>query len=180
MADVSGLLSVTVQEYVPRSIDHVGNSYEHIRRLDTDFHFDVHHVVDGQKLPLRAAWHVDTHLHTATPSDSVHPRFHFQVGGERLDDIDELIRGVFVPETPRMPCAPMDALLAIDFIVSHYCGSIWSMLRDLVPAYTQLRQAPMRRYWVPYYRTLSDGLAGLDGTPDGGAARLLSPSVFAA
>jgi hypothetical protein len=179
MDQVSGSLTVTVEEYVPQDLDEVGAGFAHLRRLDTDFHFDAELVVDGVSQIVRAAWHLDTHLYVGTESDAAHPRFHFQVGGESLDDLDSAIRGVFVPEAPRLPCAPLDGILAIDFILSHYCGRDWQALRDLDPSYVYLRKAPMRRYWQPYYQALSEGIAQLDDDPSGGAASVLVPSVFA-
>ncbi len=177
MENVTAFLSVTVHEYVPPDLESVRKSYSLLRRLDTDFYFDAYHEIDGTRQPLRAAWHVDTHLHTSTASASAHPRFHFQVGGERFDEYDELIRGVFVPETPRLPCAPMDAPLALDFILAHYCGSIWDVLCGVEARYVRLRQTPMQRYWAPYFRTLSDSITDLDHDPTGGAAKVLNPSV---
>lgn len=179
MDAVSGSLTVSVQEYLPDDVEAVGAGFALLRRLDTDFHFDAELMVDGVPQPLRAAWHIDTHLHVDTLSDAVHPRFHFQVGGERLDEFDASIRGVFVPEAPRLPSAPLDGILAIDFILSHYCGRDWQALRDLDPSYAYLRKAPMRRYWQPYYQALSDGIARLDDDPTGGAAGVLVPSIFA-
>ncbi len=180
MDNVSGLLTVKVEEYVPADMNAVGSGFPLLRKLDTDFHYDAQLLVAGDPHVIRAAWHLDTHLYTDTNSDSVHPRFHFQVGGERLDDMDHLIRGVFVPETPRMPVAPLDGVLAIDFVLSHYCGSAWGVLRDMDATYKQLRKAPMQRYWGPYFRILSDGIAALDEAPDGGAANVLIPNIFAA
>jgi hypothetical protein len=179
MAGVSGILSVKVEEYVPDQQADVGNSYQLLRYLETDFYLDAYHVVDGVQLPLRAAWHIDTHLYTATQGHSVHPRFHFQVGGKRLAEIDATIRGVFLPETPRIPCAPLDAILAVDFVLAHYCGKAWRELKDLEPQYTRIRKNPMQRYWLPYFRTLADGIGELDTVPSGGLACSLIPNIFA-
>ena len=107
------------------TLEQVGSGYPLLRRLDTDFYFDAVLEADDGFHSMRSAWHLDTHLHTATDSDSIHPRFHFQVGGDRLDYVDHLIRGVFMPETPRMPAAPLDGILAIDFVLAHYCGADW-------------------------------------------------------
>lgn len=179
MDGVSGTLTVQVEEYVPIAIEEIGASYNLLRRLDTDFTFDAQLTVDGETHVVRSAWHLDTHLYTDTPSHSVHPRFHFQIGGERMDDLDHLIRGVFLPETPRVPCAPLDGVLAVDFVLSHYCGTDWAMLRDLDAGYNFLRKLPMQRYWQPYYQAISTGIAALDDVPDGGAANVLVPNIFA-
>jgi hypothetical protein len=179
MENVSGLLTVTVQEYVPDDPDTLGKSFSLLRKLDTDFHFEAALSVEGDLHPLRAAWHVDTHLYTGQPTRAVHPRFHFQVGGEKLDDVDLLIRGVFMPEAPRVPCAPLDGLLAVDFVLSHYCGESWDTLRDMETRYRHLRKGPLQRYWRPYFQKLSDGIAALDDEPGGGEANMLIPNIFA-
>jgi hypothetical protein len=174
-----GILSVIVEEYVPEDEGAVGNSYSLLRQAYVDFHVDVFHTVDNVECMLRAAWHIDTHLHGTTRTHGVHPRFHFQVGGEHLEDIDANIRGVLMPETPRMPCAPLDAILAIDFVLAHYCGDQWALLKDLVPSYLRLRKTPMQRYWSPYFRTLAEGIDNLDAIPNGGTACVLIPNIFA-
>ncbi|MER8499453.1 MULTISPECIES: hypothetical protein [unclassified Mesorhizobium] len=179
MDSVSGSLTVTVQEYVPATPDEVGSGFPLLRKLDTDFFFDAQLVVDGSPQAIRSAWHLDTHLYVETVSDSVHPRFHFQMGGERLDHFDHLIRGVFVPEAPRMPAAPLDGVLAIDFVLAHYCGSDWSELREIDATYRDLRVAPIRRYWGPYFKAISDGIANMNEQPDGGTAKVLIPNIFA-
>lgn len=179
MTNAVGTLCVTVHEYLPDSSESVGNSFGLLRRLDADFFFDGYQELDGVQQVLRQAWHIDTHLHTGSVTHSVHPRFHFQVGGDRLDDVDADIRGVFMPETPRLPCAPLDAILAVDFVLSHYCGSDWGVLRDIEPRYGRLRRNPMQRYWSPYFRIIADGIDGLETDPSGGSASALHPSVCA-
>lgn len=177
MEDARGFLSIAVEEYIPSSEIEVGDSYKLLRRLDVDFHLDAYQIVNGTSLSLRSAWHIDTHLHAQTRD--AHPRFHFQVGGEKFDAIDNRIRGVLLPETPRTPCAPLDAILAVDFVLSHYCGIVWQTLRELEPNYVRARQAPMERYWLPYYRAIANGLDQLATDPTGGSAVALNPSIFA-
>ena len=173
----SGILSVRVEEYVPQESALVGESFGHIRRLDTDFFVDVHHEIEGARLPLRSAWHIDTHRYIGEATHNVHPRFHFQSGGHRLEEIDASIRAVFIPEAPRLPCAPLDGILALDFVLAHYCGESWTLLHDLEPRYGRLRTAPMQRYWGPYFRTLSQGIVDLGAAPGGGAAAQLIPNI---
>jgi hypothetical protein len=143
-------LCVTVEEYVPREADEVGRSFALARRVAVDFYFDsVVDLQDGGVQDLRTAWHIDTHVHLE--SRDVHPRFHFQFGGDRLDGIDESIRAILVPEAPRLPMAPMDAVLAVDFVLSHYFGALWKTLRDSNPQYRRLVHAATLRYWTEYF-----------------------------
>lgn len=177
MEDVSGTLQVTVQEYLPDAASAIGAGFPHIRRLDADFHFDAVLDVDGTRHPLRAAWHVDTHMHPEGGSHAVHPRFHFQVGGKKLEDVDDAIRGVFLPDAPRLACAPLDGPLAVDFVLSQYCGEHWMLLRNEEPQYGRLRRQPMRRYWEPYHASIAAAIADIETVWDGGEATLLLPNI---
>jgi hypothetical protein len=140
-----------------------------------DFHLDAYHEISGEMLLLRAAWHLDTHVYSNPSDHGVHPRFHFHVGGDRLAEIDAEIRGVLMPEAPRFPCAPLDAILAVDFVLAHYCGKKWS---EFEPSYLRLRKNPLQRYWLPYFRTIAESIDKLDSDPGGGAACLLLPNIL--
>lgn len=172
-----GVLSVDVQEYVPEATDAVGRSFEHLRVLEASFRCDADAVFDDDIHSLRSTWHVDTHLHAGTPSDSVHPRFHFQVGGEELDGVDTTIRGTLMLEAPRPAVAPLDGVLAIDFVLSHYCGGVWDMLRTLEASYNRIRGPSMARYWGPYFRLIADALEGAGTVTNDSPAGLLIPNL---
>lgn len=175
--NMTGILSVTVQEYVPESCEHVGDSFAQLRNLSVDFRCDAIIEIDGTDHSLRSAWHIDTHLFTDTHSALVHPRFHYQVGGEGLDDLDHHIRGVLMPEAPRMACAPFDGVLAVDLILSQYCGSMWDDLRVMESRYGRLRQPAMDRYWAPYYSLIAQALGAGQPVPLGSDAGVLMPNL---
>jgi len=172
-----GILSVEVEEYLPEEIGAVGDSFDHIRRLDARFRCDTQAILEGSAHQLRAAWHVDTHLHTAEASSAVHPRFHFQSGGTEMAEVDHAIRGALLLEAPRPALAPLDGILAIDFVLSHYHGPIWEDLRLMDPRYARLRAPSMRRYWGPYFRLLAEALEGEDAVEQGSRAAHLLPNL---
>lgn len=172
-----GVLSVDVQEYVPETADTVGSSFAHLRVLEASFRCDADAIFDDDIHSLRSTWHVDTHLHAGTPSASVHPRFHFQVGGEELDGVDAVIRGALMLEAPRPAVAPLDGVLAIDFVLSHYCGGVWDKLRTLETSYDRIRAPSMARYWSPYFRLIADALESEDQVAHDSAAGLLIPNL---
>lgn len=159
---LTAVLSVTVQEYVPTIADEQSDSYGLLRNVTADFQCDALIDIDSEVHELRSAWHIDTHLYLGTQSAGVHPRFHFQVGGEGMEDFDDRIRGVFLPEAPRMACAPVDGILAVDFVLSHYCGAMWEDLRLMEARYGRLRAPAMNRYWGPYYRLIAGALDGVE------------------
>ena len=143
-------LCVTVEEYVPTSAGEVGQSFALARKLAIDFYFDsIVELQEGGIHELRAAWHVDTHVYEQ--GRELHPRFHFQFGGDRLDAIDGDIRAILIPESPRLATVPMDAILAVDFVLSHYFGTLWQQLRESEPRYRRLIRAASTRYWSEYF-----------------------------
>lgn len=173
-----GVLSVDVEEYLPDGPQTVGESFGHLRRLDVKFRCDAEALIGDETHRLRAAWHVDTHLHTETPSGAVHPRFHFQVGGQDLADVDGTIRGALLLDAPRPALAPLDGILAVDFVLSHYCGTAWEILRLDEARYGRVRAPSMKRYWQPYFRLIADALADDVAVSERSAAALLLPNLL--
>ena len=178
-AQTNGLaanLCVTVEEYVPRTAQEVGQSFTLARKVAVDFYFDSVLEQDEEIHDLRMAWHMDTHQHLG--GRDAHPMFHFQFGGERLDHLDESIRAILVPEAPRLPMAPMDAILAVDFVLSHYFGELWRELRDSEPRYGRLIRAAIKRYWTDYFAQLNAFLIDPDRAPSNHPAFRLFPNLI--
>jgi hypothetical protein len=179
-AETEGLaanLCVTVEEFVPNSADEVGRTFALARRVSVDFYFDtVITLADGELHALRSAWHLDTHVHGK--SRDVHPRFHFQFGGDRLDEFDEAIRAILVPEAPRIAFVPMDAVLAVDFVLSHYFGVLWQELRDTEPRYQRLIRTATGRYWAEYFGRLASFFSDPDGVESDHPALRLLPNLM--
>lgn len=170
-------MTVDVEEFVPEEPDEVGESFKHLRRLDAQFYCNAEAVFEEEIHQLRAAWHVDTHVHTETQSNSIHPRFHFQVGGRDLADLDHTIRGALLTEAPRPAIAPLDGILAVDFVLSHYCGNVWEDLRTMEARYGRVRTPSMKRYWGPYYARIAEALAQEGTVEHGSVAGLLLPNL---
>jgi hypothetical protein len=169
-------LCVTVEEYVPRTAEEVGQSFTLARKVAVDFYFDSVVEQDGDVHDLRTAWHMDTHNFVG--GRDVHPMFHFQFGGERFDDIDESIRAILIAEAPRLAVAPMDAILAVDFVLSHYFGELWRGLRDSEPRYSRLIRAAIKRYWADYFAQLNSFLVDPDSAASDHPAIRLFPNLF--
>ena len=99
-----------------------------------------------------SAWHFD--FHVPKNSDGVnefcHPRFHIQNGGNRLTDQLNNYGDLMIMDAPRLPLPPMDAILAIDFVISNFFGKVWqealcdSEYRDVVSRAQEM-------WWKPYY-----------------------------
>jgi hypothetical protein len=170
-------LCVTVEEYVPRSPHEVGLSFTLARRVSVDFYFDsVVQLQSGEVHDLRTAWHLDTHVHPE--GRDIHPRFHFQFGGNRLDSIDDAIRAILIPEAPRIAMVPMDAIIAVDFVLSHYFGALWRKLRDTEPRYRRLLRAATCRYWSEYFAQVAAFINDPENSGANHPATLLLPNLI--
>jgi hypothetical protein len=100
------------------------------------------------------AWHFDRHIEGGDPTEA-HPLFHFQHGGHAMKPhADNLGLSLLLP-APRLPFPPMDAALAIDFILSNFSGQCWSQLRSQ-PEYCRLIRDAQALYWKPYVNRLSE------------------------
>lgn len=76
-----------------------------------------------------AAWHLDRQIDGQTNGCSlVHPLYHVQYGGQGLPTTT-LPPSRLLLESPRLPHAPMDAVLAVDFVLANYFADIWTNLR---------------------------------------------------
>lgn len=109
---------------------------------------------DGQK--YMCSWHLD--LETSTDHRYIHPRFHLTYGGKRMsalfNDGSSSFGQLLLLATPRIPCMPMDGILAIDFILNHFYKSddIGEILSN--SQYRKAVKSSQRRLWKPYYESL--------------------------
>ena len=102
---------------------------------------------------LIQAWHFDRHIGAAN-SPFAHPRYHLQYGGAQLQrHASDCGVSFFDPlvflESPRIAHPPLDGVLAIDFVISNFGGSQWSILRNEI-LYVRLVAQAQERNWKPY------------------------------
>jgi hypothetical protein len=110
--------------------------------------------IEGRKRdgpPFFCAWHLDRNEGDNTEEESknfVHPCYHFQFGGNQLPQ--ELGYGrLLLVESPRIAHPPLDAILAVDFVLSNYFSTVWQDLRQ-DERYPRIVQQAQRRFWLPY------------------------------
>lgn len=117
--------------------------------------------VEGRKRdgpPFFCAWHLDRNEGDNTEVESknfVHPCYHFQFGGNQLPQ--ELGYGrLLLVEPPRIAHPPLDAILAVDFVLSNYFPNVWQDLRQ-DDKYPRIIQQAQRRFWLPYAKVAIRG-----------------------
>lgn len=105
-------------------------------------------------------WHLD--LDPGTERRYMHPRFHLTFGGKNMREKYRTDHDAFghlmMMATPRIPCAPMDSILAIDFVLDHFYRSddIADVLNNT--KYREAVKESQKRIWCPYYKTISDSI----------------------
>jgi len=122
-----------------------------------------------------SAWHFDYHV--PRMGDGVnsftHPQFHLQNGGNRLTDNLNDYGELMILDAPRLPLPPMDVILAIDFIISNFFGSIWQQaLCD--SEYIDVVKRAQKAWWKPYYEGISQHWSG-NGS---GISNILIPNLL--
>lgn len=104
---------------------------------------------DGER--VCSAWHLDRHIHNEGDNEpvAVHPIYHFHYGGRRIEDLPHY-GNLLMIEAPRVNHPPLDAILAIDFILSNYCGETWKKIRNEESRYGEIIKSAQNRCWRPY------------------------------
>lgn len=116
-----------------------------IRSLAVDF------VISGKRASggsCYCSWHHDRHIDGDEDPQFAHPHYHFQHGGNKMwGDVD--FGEALVFESPRIAHPPLDGILAIDYVVSNFCGNKWrKLLED--GEYVNLVENAQKRLWRPY------------------------------
>ncbi len=101
------------------------------------------------------AWHFDRHIEGGNPPREAHPLYHFQHGGNAMLAHAGLLGNSLLLPAPRLAFPPMDAVLAIDFVLSNFSGECWAFMRKQ-PAYMRLLKESQKLLWKPYLSRLAN------------------------
>ena len=103
-------------------------------------------------------WHFDRHVGDPSkkPGDTeaAHPRYHFHFGGNRMrafarENNLSSFPHLLLFDGPRPAHPPLDAILAIDFLLSNFFAAEWRALRNNAE-YNSVLSSAQRRLWKPY------------------------------
>jgi len=105
---------------------------------------------------IMCAWHLDIQP-IGQLSPFAHPRFHWQYGGKKVwSNSKKWFGSHLLLVAPRLAHPPLDAILAIDFILSNYYAPTWQALQS-DPTYSRVIATAQKLYWEPYYRAIATG-----------------------
>lgn len=111
----------------------------------------VDFVISGKRASggnCLSSWHHDRHITGGEDPQYAHPHYHFQHGGHKMWGNDDFGSAI-VFESPRIAHPPLDGILAVDFVLSNFCGNKWrELLED--SEYLRLIKEAQERLWRPY------------------------------
>lgn len=118
---------------------------------------------EGSGSVFTSCWHLDRHIGTPDdePRHGVHPLYHMQFGGARIQPIRDHLGLLLLLNPPRLLHPPMEALLAIDFVLAHFDIPKWRAVRE-DPSYENRILNAYTRYWTPYFGALAERAANHD------------------
>jgi hypothetical protein len=108
-------------------------------------HFDKHNLEEQEegKAPKQA-----------------HPAYHFQFGGNNLEDEEKLDSGrALFLDAPRIMHHPMELILSIDFILSNFFPTIWNRIKPL-PMYKKILKKYQKDFILPYFKSVVEHFEG--------------------
>jgi hypothetical protein len=109
-------------------------------------------------MEVLCCWHLDRDQWRPEqgPQEYLHPIYHLQMGGYRLwananNGVD--FGASLVLEAPRLACPPLDAILAVDFVLTNFFPVQEALIRT-DSTYLNLVRGAQERLWAPYIREL--------------------------
>jgi len=114
------------------------------------------------------AWHLDKDIRKpgANKPKFDHPLYHFQSGGNYLEEKKNIMGAIFIG-APRLPHPPMDVILGVHFILRNFCSTKDYPFFDKLfvnPDYQDIVRRAKERMFTPYFKAFSGGHTNLDYT----------------
>jgi len=102
------------------------------------------------------AWHLDRHIgdHCERSVSPAHPHYHFQHGGNRLNDEIKDSGQALIIEAPRIAHPPLEAALGIDFVLSNFKSNDWALISQ-DSQYQKIVKETQIHCWGSYIRAIS-------------------------
>lgn len=173
--DVQGLeiiLNKRMSGSVPSDLQSVTIYLDSFSEFDTEINIETRDIIlDTYKFHITVtginatgehynAWHLDKDIRVAeaNPPKVSHPLYHFQAGGNYLDNKN--ISGVVFLGAPRLPHPPMDVILGLHFILKNFCNTkdypfVQKIFNDI--EYQYLVQRAKDRMFKPYFKAFEQG-----------------------
>ena len=144
------------------SINLNGEYFDSSKEFKDPFkHLEFNIIVQGKSRKQKdhiLSYHLDRHIEGGNPSNEVHPIYHFQMGGKKLDGYNGLGKNFgnqLILDNPRFMHYPMDFISGLDFVLSNFSPTIWRQLkRD--HTYNRILKSSQARTIKPFIASLAN------------------------
>jgi hypothetical protein len=144
------------------SINLKGEYFDFTKEFKDPFkHLEFNIIVEGKSRKQKdhiLSYHLDRHIEGGNPSNEVHPIYHFQMGGRKLDGYygnGKNFGNQLILDNPRFMHYPMDFISGLDFVLSNFSPTIWRQLkRD--PGYNKILKSSQARTIKPFIASLAN------------------------
>lgn len=157
---------------IPSNIESVSIYFDSCSEFDTDLDITRNdRILDSFNFQIEVkgingsgehynAWHLDKDIRKPEANEPKvsHPLYHFQSGGNNLED-KEMSGAIFLG-APRLPHPPMDVILGLHFILKNFCSTKdYKFLEKLFdhPDYEDLIKRAKERMFKPYFKAFEEG-----------------------
>ncbi len=122
-----------------------------------DMEIEIYSTInsDNQENIIKHCWHFDRQIEGGNVPEFSHPSYHFQFGGNRLENhLRDKPSHILLLESPRLAHPPMDAILGVDFVIANFVGR--NIAHDCVEdvTYQSLIKEAQKQLWKPYLYNL--------------------------
>ncbi|PQJ72914.1 hypothetical protein [Polaribacter butkevichii] len=144
------------------SINLKGEYYDFTKEFKDPFkHLEFNIIVEGKSRKRKdhiLSYHLDRHIEEGNPSNEVHPIYHFQMGGRKLDGYHgngKNFGNQLILDNPRFMHYPMDFISGLDFVLSNFSPTIWRQLKK-DHAYNRILKSSQERTIRPFVASLAN------------------------
>ena len=127
--------------------------------------FVLEGVIPNQRFKHMQSWHFDRHIQGKNDGvpENAHPIYHFQFGGRKMIGHaaetnlppEQAFGHAALLEGPRLAHPPMDVILAVDFVLSNFRGTLRTDLADKNTEYIRMVARSQTKIWKPYKEALA-------------------------
>ncbi|CAK3556695.1 Nucleotidyltransferase [Vibrio crassostreae] len=137
--------------------------YEFVKKIIVNLEYSTLHQTAEDI--CKGSWHFDYHVDMEGTGEEeeyrfIHPHFHVHHGGHRVKELDSY-GNMIILKNPRLMHHPLDALLAIDLVLSNFLQKReWDLLKGN-PNYKRVMRRAQMNWWKPYYEQLGQYWASM-------------------
>lgn len=160
---------------LPSEIKHICVFFSHKLNIDNTKDFENQDVINEYSFQINIkaytkamdkeycySWHLDKNIESETPKFT-HPYYHFQAGGNNLEDMDT--GDLIILGAPRIPHPPMDLFLGFHFIINNFLSTkdypnVKKLMEDY--DYQVIIMNSQKRMWNPYFNSFHSDCKHLD------------------